>query len=158
MRRQGWGRVVNMSSMGGQMSLPGGSAYHASKYAVEALSDVLRFEVAPFGVDVVVIQPGVIKTRFGDTAIGAEPPAAPTGPYAGLTRIVDQRVRASFAATARGASAQDVARVIVKAVTAAHPATRYKVTATARILPAARILLPDRVWDRLLRRQFPTHG
>ena len=61
-------------------------------------------------------------------------------------------------ASMRGASAQDVARVVVKAVTAARPATRYKVTAAARVLPAARVLLPDRVWDRLLRRQFPTHG
>ena len=158
MRRQRWGRVVNMSSMGGQMSLPGGSAYHASKYAVEALSDVLRFEVAPFGIEVVVVQPGVIKTRFMDNALGPEPPAPPTGPYAGLVRMLDQRARAAYATTAKGASAQDVAGVVVKAVTAAHPATRYKVTAAARIVPAVRAVLPDRAWDRLLRRQFPTHG
>src|SRR5207253_1731246 len=67
MRRQGWGRVVNLSSMGGRLTLPGGAYYHATKYAVEALSDALRFEVKPFGIDVVVIEPGPIKTRFGDT-------------------------------------------------------------------------------------------
>src|SRR5262245_150429 len=69
MRRQGHGRIVNLSSMGGRMTLPGGGFYHATKYAVEAISDALRFEVRGFGVDVVVIEPGAIKTEFGHTAI-----------------------------------------------------------------------------------------
>ena len=71
MRRQGWGKIVNVSSMGGRLTLPGGGFYHATKYAVEAISDALRFEVQGFGVDVVVIEPGPIKTEFGDTAIDA---------------------------------------------------------------------------------------
>ncbi len=100
----------------------------------------------------------MIKTRFGDTALGPEPPAPPTGPYAGHVRKLDERGRAAYAANVRGASAQDVARMIVRAVTAAHPATRYKVTAAPRVLPAARALLPDRAWDRPLRWQFPAHG
>src|SRR3990172_1128496 len=70
MRRQRFGRIVNLSSMGGRLTLPGGGVYHATKYAVEALSDALRFEVRGFGIDVAVIEPGAIKTRFGDTAIG----------------------------------------------------------------------------------------
>jgi NAD(P)-dependent dehydrogenase (short-subunit alcohol dehydrogenase family) len=155
MRAQRAGRVVNVSSMGGEMALPGGSAYHASKYAVEALSDVLRFEVAPFGVDVVVVQPGVIKTRFGDTAVGERAPAVHEGPYAGLSAVVDRRVRESYAPRTRGAGPDDVARVVVRAATTDRPRTRYKVTAQARLLPAARALLPDRAWDRLLRSQFP---
>src|SRR4029453_18126415 len=69
MRRQRWGRIVNLSSMGGKLTLPGGAFYHATKHAVESLSDALRFEVQGFGVDVIVIEPGPIKTRFGDTAI-----------------------------------------------------------------------------------------
>ena len=68
MRRQRSGRIVNVSSMGGKLTFPGGGAYHATKHAVEAISDALRFEVKGFGVDVVVIEPGLIKTRFGDTA------------------------------------------------------------------------------------------
>ena len=71
MRRQRWGRVVNLSSMGGKLTFPGGAYYHATKHAVEALSDALRFEVKGFGIDVIVIQPGPIKTRFGDTAVGS---------------------------------------------------------------------------------------
>src|ERR687888_2655637 len=85
MRRQGWGRIVNLSSMGGRRTLPGGAFYHATKYAVEALSDALRFEVRPFGVDVIVIQPGPIRTRFGDTAIAGIRGAADS-PYAPLHR------------------------------------------------------------------------
>ena len=70
MRQQGWGtHRQRLSSMGGRMTLPGGGFYHATKYAVEALSDALRFEVRGFGVDVVIIEPGAIKTEFGDTAI-----------------------------------------------------------------------------------------
>ena len=66
MRRQGFGRIVNVSSMGGRLTFPGGGYYHASKHAVEALSDALRFEVQGFGVDVIVIQPGLIRTDFAD--------------------------------------------------------------------------------------------
>src|SRR5258708_30397230 len=68
MRRQRWGRVVNLSSMGGKLTFPGGAYYHATKHAVEALSDALRFEVKGFGIDVIVIQPGPIKTPLGHTA------------------------------------------------------------------------------------------
>jgi NADP-dependent 3-hydroxy acid dehydrogenase YdfG len=68
MRDQHSGRIVNISSMGGNFTFPGGGVYHATKYAVEAISDALRFEVKGFGVDVVVIQPGLIRTEFGNTA------------------------------------------------------------------------------------------
>ncbi len=71
MRRQGWGRIVNVSSMGGKMTFPGGGIYHGTKHAVEAISDALRFEVRGFGVDVVVIEPGLIKTQFGEAAVNS---------------------------------------------------------------------------------------
>src|SRR5262249_5140272 len=70
-RRQGWGKIVRRSSMGGKLTCPGGGLYHATKHAVEALSDALRFEVGAFGIDVIVVEPGPIKTRFGDTAVGS---------------------------------------------------------------------------------------
>src|SRR5919198_615158 len=71
MRRRGEGRIVNVSSMGGRLTFPGGGIYHGTKHAVEAISDVLRFEVQGFGVDVVVIEPGLIKTDFADAAVGS---------------------------------------------------------------------------------------
>jgi NAD(P)-dependent dehydrogenase (short-subunit alcohol dehydrogenase family) len=70
MREQRWGRIINISSMGGNFTFPGGGAYHGSKYALEALSDALRFEVKGFGIDVVIVQPGLIHTEFGATAVG----------------------------------------------------------------------------------------
>src|ERR671934_1153154 len=90
MRRQGWGRIVNVSSMGGRLTFPGGGAYHATKHAVEAISDALRFEVRGFGVDVVVIEPGLIKTRFGETAVGSMATQVPGGddPYADFNAAV----------------------------------------------------------------------
>ena len=82
MRAAGSGRIVNLSSMGGKLTFPGGGVYHATKHAVEALSDALRFEVKGFGVDVVVIEPGLIITEFGETAAGSMGEVDEHGPYA----------------------------------------------------------------------------
>ncbi len=79
MRRRGRGRILNVSSMGGRITLPGGAFYHASKYAVEALSDALRMEVAQFGIDVVLIEPGPVKTPWNDVAAASLSTATPTG-------------------------------------------------------------------------------
>src|SRR5215210_2644481 len=89
MRAAGSGRIVNMSSMGGNFTFPGGGAYHATKYAVEAISDALRFEVRNFGIQVAVIEPGLIKTNFAETAVGSMgPTASEEGPYAGFNQAV----------------------------------------------------------------------
>jgi NADP-dependent 3-hydroxy acid dehydrogenase YdfG len=89
MREQGWGKIVNVSSMGGKLVFPGGGFYHATKYAVEAISDALRFEVAGFGVDVAIIEPGLIRTEFGETAAHGVGAATPDdGPYAGFNAAV----------------------------------------------------------------------
>jgi len=157
MRRQRWGRVVNMSSMGGKLTFPGGSYYHATKHAVEALSDALRFEVKGFGIDVIVIQPGPIKTRFGDTAVGSI--AAPKdSPYAAFNVVLEKQIREAYEGgpMARFAAPPEaVAEVIEKAISAASPKTRYKVTLAARVLMGLRRVLPDRAFDAFLRTQFP---
>jgi NAD(P)-dependent dehydrogenase (short-subunit alcohol dehydrogenase family) len=157
MRRQRWGRVVNLSSMGGKLTFPGGAYYHATKYAVEALSDALRFEVKGFGIDVIVIQPGPIKTRFGDTAVGniAMPKDSP---YAAFNLVLEKQIREAYEGgpMARFAAPPEaVAEVIEKAITAATPKTRYKVTLAARVLMGLRRVLPDRAFDAFLRTQFP---
>jgi NAD(P)-dependent dehydrogenase (short-subunit alcohol dehydrogenase family) len=84
MRRHGYGRIVNVSSMGGKLTFPGGGYYHATKHAVEALSDALRFEVEGFGVKVSVIEPGLIRTGFADTAVGSMDDLDGENPYAGF--------------------------------------------------------------------------
>ncbi len=157
MRRQRWGRIVNLSSMGGKLTFPGGSYYHATKHAVEALSDALRFEVKGFGIDVIVIEPGPIKTRFGDTAVGSI--AAPEdSPYAAFNVVLEKQIREAYEGgpMARFAAPPEaVAAVIEAAISSAHPKTRYKVTLAARVLMGLRRVLPDRAFDAFLRTQFP---
>src|SRR6188474_3395349 len=81
MRRAGHGRIVNLSSIGGRLTFPGGGAYHGTKHAVEAFSDALRFEVAGFGIQVVVIEPGLIRTEFANAAVGSMSDVSHEGPY-----------------------------------------------------------------------------
>jgi len=158
MRRQRWGRIVNVSSMGGKLTFPGGGAYHATKYAVEALSDALRFEVAGFGVDVVVIEPGLIKTEFGHAAVGAMGDLdRDGGPYADFNAAVAAQTAGAYEGPlARlGAGPKAVARAIEKAITRKRPRTRYPVTPSARLALGQRKLLTDRMWDRVMGTQFP---
>src|SRR5438552_10412261 len=97
MRRQGWGRIVNLSSMGGKLTFPGGAFYHATKYAVEAISDALRFEVQGFGIDVIVIEPGPIKTEFGDTAIARVAAlGGPASPYTEFLDVLQRQIRDAY--------------------------------------------------------------
>ena len=158
MRRQRWGKIVNLSSMGGRLTLPGGGFYHATKHAVEALSDALRFEVRPFGIDVVVIEPGPIKTRFGDTAIDSisSTAARADSAYAAFNQVLAKKIREAYegpmAMLAAGPEA--VAKVIEKAISTRRPKTRYPVTAFARVIMGMRRWLPDPAFDAFLRTQF----
>jgi NAD(P)-dependent dehydrogenase (short-subunit alcohol dehydrogenase family) len=155
MRARGGGRIVNVSSMGGRLSFPAGGWYHASKYAVEGLSDVLRVEVAGFGVDVVLIEPGLIRTGFESVASsGLEAETTePSGPYARLRQVADEVMRHGY--QGRSAAGPDaVARVIVRAVTARRPRTRYVVTPTAKLLVQTRRWGGDHVWDTVVRRMY----
>ena len=160
MRRQGWGRIVNISSMGGKLTFPGGGFYHATKHAVEAISDALRFELRGFGIDVVVIEPGLIKTSFGDTAAGSIAPTGEGSVYAGFNAAVAKATVGAYEGPlARlGAGPERVARTIEKAISARRPRPRYPVTASARLILAQRRLLPDRLWDAFLGTQFPHPG
>jgi short-subunit dehydrogenase len=158
MRRQGFGRIVNVSSMGGKLTFPGGGVYHATKHAVEALSDALRFEVKGFGVDVSIIEPGLIKTNFAETAVGSV--AHDDGPYAEFNSAVAATTAGVYESPlARlGAGPEAVARVIEKAITAQRPRARYPVTASARVMLAQRAVLPDRAWDAVVGTSFPRPG
>lgn len=155
MRRQRWGRIVNVSSVGGKLTFPGGGFYHASKHAVEALSDALRFEVGGFGVHVSVVEPGLIKTAFGETATAVR--SESDGPYAEFNAAVARRVTGAYEGVMGrfAVGPEAVARVIERAISARRPQTRYRVTSAARLLLATRKLLPDRAFDIVLRMQFP---
>jgi NAD(P)-dependent dehydrogenase (short-subunit alcohol dehydrogenase family) len=164
MRGQGFGRIVNLSSMGGKLTFPGGGFYHASKHAVEAISDALRFEVRGFGVEVVVIEPGLIRTAFAETAVGSmDDGTAPSnnGPYAGFEAGVARATRENYerGPLARlGGDPEAIAETIERAISSARPRARYTVTPSAKLLISARKLLPDRAWDGLLRFFYPQPG
>ena len=158
MRRQGRGRIVNVGSMGGTLVFPGGGIYHATKFAVEAISDAMRFEVKGFGVDVVLIQPGLITSDFAAAAVGAlNTGTTDDGPYGEFNQAVASgTVDAYDGPTAKlGGPPVAVAKVIEKAITSRRPRTRYKVTASARLIMGQRKLLTDRMWDRFVGTQFP---
>jgi NAD(P)-dependent dehydrogenase (short-subunit alcohol dehydrogenase family) len=153
MRAAGAGKIVNVSSMGGRLTFPGGGAYHATKYAVEALSDALRMEVAPYGVDVIVVEPGLIKSEFGETAAASVDDG---GPYAAFNVSVAKATRDIYEGPAArlGGDPEDVATAIEKALERKRAPTRVPVTASARLLMGARRVLPDRAWDRVVRGSF----
>jgi NAD(P)-dependent dehydrogenase (short-subunit alcohol dehydrogenase family) len=161
MRARRRGRIVNVSSMGGTLTFPGGGAYHATKYAVEALSDALRFEVKGFGVDVVVIQPGLIRTHFADTVVEGLAGAGDGGPYAAFNEAVAKATKEVYVKgpLARlGGGPDDVAKVIARALDAARPKARYRVTSSAHMLMTQRALMSDSMWDGFLRSNFPQPG
>jgi short-subunit dehydrogenase len=171
MRRRGRGRILNVSSMGGRITLPGGAFYHASKYAVEALSDALRMEAAQFGIDVVLVEPGPVKTPWNDVAAGSlstavAPAAAPTAADTGAAadgdayREYKAAVGASFGRVQAGlfgrlgSTPEDIAKVITQAVTAQRPRARYLINPVAKSLVAMNRVLPARAYDSMLRRQY----
>jgi NAD(P)-dependent dehydrogenase (short-subunit alcohol dehydrogenase family) len=157
MRAQRSGHVVNISSVGGKIYEPLGGWYHATKFAVEGLSDSLRLELAPFGVHVVVVEPGAIRTEWAE--ISAENLRATS---AG-TAYADQATQVS-GVLARAANPRltsppaVVANAVGRAVTARRPRTRYAVGRGARPVLVARRVLPDRAFDAVVRGTFRLAG
>ncbi|NOK09751.1 oxidoreductase [Corallococcus exercitus] len=161
MRARGSGHIVNLSSMGGKLTFPGGGYYHASKYAVEAISDALRFEVRGFGVHVTLIEPGLIHSRFAQAAVSALQEGAVPGPYDAFHSAVATATKESYEKgplSKLAGTPDDVARTIEKALRAKNPRPRYTVSASATLLLTQKKLLTDRAWDRFLRGSFPSPG
>jgi short-subunit dehydrogenase len=160
MRAQHWGKIVNIGSMGGRLTFPGGGLYHATKYSMEAISDALRFEVKGFGVDVVLIEPGLIVTEFAATAVAKASEAgegATDGPYAKFDAKVSALTTGVYEGPMRhlGGGPDVVAKAIEKAISRRRAPSRVPVTASARLSILQRKLTPDRVWDAAMRAQFP---
>jgi NAD(P)-dependent dehydrogenase (short-subunit alcohol dehydrogenase family) len=150
MRERGAGRVVNVGSVMGRVTMPLLGAYNASKHAVAALTDALRMELAPFGVRVVLVEPGAVRSGFAAAALARLAPYRdPASPYAGVVARTD----AAWARVYRFAVAPAVvSRAIERAATADRPAARYVVPARYRLLPAALAVTPVRLADAAKRR------
>lgn len=157
MREAHDGRIINVGSMGGRFTFPGGGFYHASKHAVEAISDALRLEVAPFGVHVSLVQPGPVRSAFLDAAVGSMADV-PEGAYADFRREITDRMHQAYdgSRTNLEVTPEKVAEVIATAATTARPRPRYAVGAMARTLITSRRLLPDVAWDQVMRSAWPT--
>lgn len=165
MRAQHWGKIVNVGSMGGKLTLPGGGLYHATKYSLEAISDALRFEVRGFGVDVVLVEPGLIVTEFGKTAAAtvgeadanAQAKNGAGDPYKKFNAKLAAMTKDVYEGPMRhlGGGPDVVAKAIEKAISRRRPPTRMLLTPSARLTVLQRKLLPDRLWDAMLRTQMP---
>jgi short-subunit dehydrogenase len=144
MRERCRGRIVNLSSAAGRVSTPFTGAYSASKFALEAMSDALRLELAPFGIYVVLIEPGPIPTHFGRSAVRASPEGSAYTPFFRRYTAVHDR------SGLFGRSAQTVARVVLRSVQSGHPRARYTITPAAK-LAALEPFAPTRARDWVMR-------
>lgn len=148
MAARGRGTIVNVSSLGGRLVLPMYGAYNASKFAIEALSDALRLELAPLGVDVVVIEPSVVRTSFIERSL-VELDRYGSSRFAhALRSLAEQRPMLE----ARAIDASEVAEAIAKVVAARRPAPRIAVPRSHGWAISVAKMLPTRVRDAVLRR------
>jgi NAD(P)-dependent dehydrogenase (short-subunit alcohol dehydrogenase family) len=151
MRENRWGRIVNISSIGGKMAMPFGGWYHASKFALEGLSDSLRTEVEPFGIDVIVIEPGGIKSEWGGIAMdslmkvsGDTAYKEMAGRIANSFKTVEDKIPGPIL----------IAELIRKAIGSVKPKTRYVAGYMARPAMLMRKVLSDRMMDRMVLSQI----
>lgn len=147
------GTIINVTSVGGRIALPLIGAYNASKFAMEALSDVLRLELAPFGVRVVVIEPGTSATSIwetsGNRARDLLEGSADRNPYMPLIDSINNHIREDIK---RGFPPQRFADLVQEILNNPRPRTRYQIPRSVSWMILLRNLMPDRLWDRMMRR------
>ncbi|HET9794929.1 MAG TPA: SDR family oxidoreductase [Thermoanaerobaculia bacterium] len=154
MRARRTGRVINIGSIAGRIAYPFGAAYCSSKFAVEAISDALRLEVERFGIRVVLVEPGPIRTHFGERVEAEVEPLShdPDSPY----HAWYEKAFARFRRETRVGSLppEAVARVVLSAATRRRPRARYLVTWPAKVFAFAKRIVPDAVMDMGMRSKF----
>ncbi|HTZ86737.1 MAG TPA: oxidoreductase [Solirubrobacteraceae bacterium] len=159
MRAQRWGKIVNVGSMGGRLTFPGGGHYHATKHALEAISDALRFELRGFGIDVILLEPGLITTEFGEAATASMADVEMSGedPYAKFNTTVGAVTKGAYEGPMKllGGGPERVAKTIDRALRRRRPPARITITPSAKLTIGMRKLTPDRVWDAAMKAQFP---
>jgi NAD(P)-dependent dehydrogenase (short-subunit alcohol dehydrogenase family) len=151
--RQGRGRIVFVGSIGGKVAVQLAGPYHASKYAIEAIGDCLRQELAPDGIAVAIVEPGPISTGIWDKASGRIDDLLTRTPEVDRYRERLLSLRESLqSADEKGGSPDDVAKVIGKALTASSPAPRYPVGTAAMLASVVKPWIPDKLYDAVVRR------
>jgi NAD(P)-dependent dehydrogenase (short-subunit alcohol dehydrogenase family) len=153
MRRQNSGTIVNVSSVGGRIGLPALSAYHSTKFALEGLSESIAFELEPFGIRVVIIEPGVIRTNILNSSSSAKKALDPKSPYFSLSQKLNDNFK-SMMESESSSPPEEVAKVILQAVTSENPQLRYSVGDDAANLIDARKNMPDKEFRKMIMKNF----
>jgi short-subunit dehydrogenase len=151
MRRQGAGKIVNITSMGGRIAIPLSSSYHGSKFALEGLSESIRYELEPFGIKVILIEPGAVGSNFWKNIKIAESSSDPNSPY---TQFGNKILKAHEQMEQNTISPSVVAKTILDAVTSNNPQLRYVVGEDAAKTLEARKNMPDNEFGDLIKKQF----
>jgi NAD(P)-dependent dehydrogenase (short-subunit alcohol dehydrogenase family) len=153
MRRQNSGTIVNVSSVGGRIGLPALSAYHSTKFALEGLSESIAFELEPFGIRVVIIEPGVIRTNILNSSSSAKKALDPKSPYFSISQKLNDNFK-SMMESESSSPPEEVAKVILQAVTSENPQLRYSVGDDAANLIDARKNMPDKEFRKMIMKNF----
>lgn len=153
MRKKGSGTIVNITSMGGKVYTLLGAWYHATKHALEGWSDSLRLELSSFGINVVIVEPGLIETGFGDVAAAGVIKRSGEGPYAKLAHAAAKSTQDAYG-HGRGTSPSVIADIVSQAVSAKKPKTRYVAGAYAKPMIFIRKWFGDRIFDRVIMSQM----
>lgn len=154
MRKVNSGTIINISSVGGKIFTPLGAWYHATKHALEGWSDCLRMEVEQFGIDVVIIEPGAIKTEFMDVMNQPMLDRSANGPYEGMAKALDKAGKDAYTKKGRSSGPEVIANTISKSIEASKPKTRYASGAMAGMLIFMRKWLSDRAFQKVLMSQM----
>jgi NAD(P)-dependent dehydrogenase (short-subunit alcohol dehydrogenase family) len=152
MRKQRSGTIVNVSSVGGRIGLPVLSAYHGTKFALEGLSESMAYELEPFGIRVVIIEPGVIRTNIMNSSTLAKKALDPKSPYFSLVQKVENRFKSMM--ENESSPPEDVAKVILQALTSENPQLRYTVGNDAATMIQARLNMPDNQFKKMIMQNF----
>ena len=154
MRKQKSATIVNVSSVGGRIGIPSLSAYHATKFALEGLSESMSYELEPFGIGVVLIEPGFIRTNIMNSSIIAKKAQDPKSPYFPLTQQLERSFKSAMENTSASSPPEEVAKVILQAVTSDSPKLRYAVGNDAASIIQAKTTMSDTEFGGLIKQQF----
>jgi NAD(P)-dependent dehydrogenase (short-subunit alcohol dehydrogenase family) len=154
MRKQKSGTIVNISSVGGRMGIPGLSAYHSTKFALEGLSESISYELEPFGIKVVLIEPGFIRTNIMNSSIIAKKAQDSKSPYFSLTQQLEKSFKAAMENTSASSTPEEVAKVVLQAITSESPKLRYAVGNDAASIIQAKTTMSDTEFGGLIKQQF----
>jgi NAD(P)-dependent dehydrogenase (short-subunit alcohol dehydrogenase family) len=154
MRKQKSGTIVNISSVGGRMGFPGLSAYHSTKFALEGLSESVSYELEPFGIRVVLVEPGFIRTNIMNSSIIAKKAQDPNSPYFSLTQQLEKSFKSAMENTSASSPPEEVAKVVLHALTSESPKLRYVVGNDAVSIIQAKTTMSDTEFGGLIKKQF----